>query len=155
VPKRSAALLLHRSRPEGLQVLLVHPGGPFWARRDLGAWSVPKGEIEPGEEPRQAALREFAEETGTTLPPSDLLDLGEIRQKAGKLVQAFAMRGDLDPAAIRSIHVEIAWPPRSGRTISVPEIDRAAWFGLDEAGAKILPAQIPFLERLAELIADP
>ena len=154
MPKRSAALLLYRWRRGGLEVLLVHPGGPFWAKRDLGAWSLPKGEIEPGEDAQSAALREFAEETGTVPPVSDLLDLGEIRQKAGKIVQAFAAEGDLEPASVRSNLIEIAWPPRSGRTMTIPEIDRAEWLGLAEARERILPAQVPLLDRLAGMVVE-
>jgi predicted NUDIX family NTP pyrophosphohydrolase len=152
MPKRSAGLLLYRFGPSGPEVLLVHPGGPFWAKKDLGAWSIPKGEIEPDEEPRAAALREFAEETGTAAPTGPLLDLGEIRQRSGKRVVAFALAGDLDPARIRSNVVEIAWPPRSGRVLTVPEIDRAEWFSLPEARLKMVPAQAAFIGRLAELV---
>lgn len=156
MPKRSAGLLLHRTGGGEIEVLLVHPGGPFWARRDDGAWSIPKGEIDPGEEPRAAAFREFAEETGIDLPAGGLvLDLGEARQKSGKLVRAFATAGDLDPATISSNSVEIAWPPGSGRTITVPEIDRAGWFALAEGRRKILPAQAVFLDRLAAALATP
>ena len=151
--KRSAGILLFRQRPDGPEVLLVHPGGPFWAKKDLGAWSLPKGEIEPDEEPQCAALREFAEETGTALPDGALLDLGTIRQKSGKLVLAFGLEGDLDPALVRSNLVEIRWPPRSGRTLTVPEIDRAAWFTLLDAQHRILPSQAEFLDRLAEHLA--
>jgi predicted NUDIX family NTP pyrophosphohydrolase len=150
MPKRSAGLLLYRSRGGGTEVLLVHPGGPFWAKRDLGAWSIPKGEIDPDEEPIRAALREFAEETGVEPPPGPVIDLGEVRQKGGKLVLAFAAEGELDPEMLRSNLVEIAWPPRSGRTLTVPEIDRAGWFSLAEAREKILAAQVPFLDRLAD-----
>ena len=150
MPKRSAGLLLYRTRAGGTEVLLVHPGGPFWAKRDLGAWSIPKGEIDPDEEPIRAALREFAEETGAEPPPGPVIDLGEVRQKGGKLVLAFAAEGELDPEMLRSNLVEIAWPPRSGRTLTVPEIDRAGWFSLAEAREKILAAQVPFLDRLAD-----
>ena len=151
--KRSAGILLYRRPPEGPEVLLVHPGGPFWAKRDLGAWSIPKGEIEAGEDPRCAALREFAEETGTCLPEArPFLDLGEVKQKSGKVVFAFGLEHDLDPALIRSNLVEIAWPPRSGRKLTVPEIDRAGWFSLTEGREKLLPGQLPFLERLARAL---
>jgi predicted NUDIX family NTP pyrophosphohydrolase len=150
MPKRSAGLLLYRSRGGGAEVLLVHPGGPFWAKRDLGAWSIPKGEIDPDEKPIRAALREFAEETGVEPRPGPVIDLGEVRQKGGKLVLAFAAEGELDPEMLRSNLVEIAWPPRSGRTLTVPEIDRAGWFSLAEAREKILAAQVPFLDRLAD-----
>ena len=150
--KRSAGILLHRRRGEDAEVLLVHPGGPFWAKKDLGAWTIPKGELDPGEDPRACALREFAEETGTVLPPGELLDLGEVRQKAGKVVRAWAAEGDLDAAAVVSNTFEMVWPPRSGQLRSFPEIDRAGWFGLAEARKRILPAQAPFLDRLAELL---
>jgi predicted NUDIX family NTP pyrophosphohydrolase len=150
--KRSAGILLHRRRGEDAEVLLVHPGGPFWAKKDLGAWTIPKGEHTEAEEPMACALREFAEETGTALPPGELLDLGEIRQKAGKIVRAWAAEGDLDAAAVVSNTFEMVWPPRSGQLRSFPEIDRAGWFGLADARERILPAQAPFLDRLAELL---
>jgi predicted NUDIX family NTP pyrophosphohydrolase len=150
--KRSAGILLHRRRGEDAEVLLVHPGGPFWATKDLGAWTIPKGEHAEGEEAMACALREFAEETGTVLPPGELLDLGEVRQKAGKVVRAWAAVGDLDAAAVVSNTFEMVWPPRSGQLRSFPEIDRAGWFGLSEARERILPAQAPFLDRLAELL---
>jgi predicted NUDIX family NTP pyrophosphohydrolase len=150
--KRSAGILLHRRRGEDAEVLLVHPGGPFWATKDLGAWTIPKGEHAEGEEAMACALREFAEETGTVLPPGELLDLGEVRQKAGKVVRAWAAVGDLDAAAVVSNTFEMVWPPRSGQLRSFPEIDRAGWFGLAEARERILPAQAPFLDRLAELL---
>jgi predicted NUDIX family NTP pyrophosphohydrolase len=132
----------------------VHPGGPFWASRDAGAWSIPKGEVDPGEEERTCALREFAEETGTTFDaaPADLRALGEVRQKSGKVVTAWALEGDLDADAIVSSTFELEWPPRSGRTQTFPEVDRAAWLALGAAREKLLPAQHPFLDRLAELV---
>mgnify|MGYP003680623394 CR=1 FL=1 len=138
---------MYRSRGGALEVLLVHPGGPFWRRRDRGAWSIPKGEHGPDEEPAAAAKREFAEELGL---PADgpLLPLGEVRQKAGKIVTAFALAGDCDTAAIRSNAFEVEWPPRSGRLQRFPEVDRAEWFTLTAAREKILPAQQPFLDRL-------
>jgi predicted NUDIX family NTP pyrophosphohydrolase len=155
MPRRSAGILLYR-RPPGreLEVLLVHPGGPFWARRDAGAWSIPKGEIDPGEEERACALRELAEETGTAFEADEeeLLALGEVRQGSGKLVTAWALAGDLDADAIVSATFEMEWPPRSGRTQTFPEVDRAAWLPLDAAREKLLPAQRPFLERLAAAI---
>jgi predicted NUDIX family NTP pyrophosphohydrolase len=150
VPKRSAGLLVFRRRGGGLEVLLVHPGGPLWARRDLGAWSIPKGEIEAGEDPLAAARREVEEETGLRAA-GPFSALGEIRQPGGKRVLAWAMPGDFDPAALRSIAFELEWPPRSGRRQSFPEVDRAAWFPLAEARRRILPAQAPLLDRLAEL----
>jgi predicted NUDIX family NTP pyrophosphohydrolase len=146
--KRSAGILLYRRAGEGLEVLLVHPGGPFWAKKDLGAWSIPKGEHDEGEDALAAALREFAEETGTALPPGALADLGTVKQRAGKVIQAWAAEGDLDAAAVRSNTFSMEWPPRSGRTQEFPEIDRAAWFGLAEARERINPAQAAFLDRL-------
>jgi predicted NUDIX family NTP pyrophosphohydrolase len=155
VPKRSAGIVLFRRAGAELEVLLVHPGGPFWARRDAGAWSVPKGEVDPGEDERACALRELEEETGGAFPdapPDVLLPLGEVRQKSGKVVVAWALEGDLDADAIAcSTMVELEWPPRSGRTQAFPEVDRAGWFELDAARAKLNPAQAPFLDRLAEL----
>jgi len=145
VVKRSAGVLLRR--PSG-EVLLVHPGGPFWSKRDEGAWSIPKGEYADGEDPEAAARREFAEELGVDAPAS-LTDLGTVRQKNGKEVRAFLASGDLDVAAVVSNTFTMEWPPRSGRTAEFPEIDRAAWFSLDEARAKVNPAQAAFLERLA------
>jgi predicted NUDIX family NTP pyrophosphohydrolase len=152
---RSAGILLHRRLTAGLEVLLVHPGGPFWARRDEGAWSIPKGEYGPDEDPLAAARREFEEELGTPPPAGPAEDLGEVRQKAGKLVRAFALEGDLDVEEIHSNTFPLEWPPRSGRTIEVPEVDRAEWFSLDEAGKKINPAQAELLERLAAIASRP
>jgi predicted NUDIX family NTP pyrophosphohydrolase len=152
MPKRSAGLLLYRRVEEGgLEVLLVHPGGPYWAKRDDGAWSVPKGELEEGEDPLDAAIREFREELGSH-PPTDRppVFLGEVRQSSGKLVSAWALEGDLDAGAVSSETFTMEWPPRSGRQSEFPEIDRAAWFGLDEARKRINPAQAAFLDRLAE-----
>jgi predicted NUDIX family NTP pyrophosphohydrolase len=154
MPPRSAGILLYRRRPAGVEVLLVHPGGPFWAKRDDGAWSLPKGLIEPGEEPVAAALREFEEELGA--PPvtsSPAVHLGVVVQKGGKHVEAWAVEGDFDAAAISSSSFTIEWPPRSGRMRSFPEVDRADWFGLTAAGRKLLASQSPFLERLSRLLA--
>ncbi len=145
--KRSSGILLFRRTGE-LEVLLVHPGGPFWAKKDLGAWSIPKGEHDAEEEALAAALREFAEETGSTPDMGELEDLGTVRQKSGKVVQAWALAGDLDADAIRSNTFTMEWPPRSGRQAEFPEVDRAAWFSLDEARERILPAQAAFLDRL-------
>ena len=148
--RRSAGILLYRDGTHGLEVLLVHPGGPFWARRDAGAWSIPKGEYGDDEDPRACALREFAEETGTVLPAGELVELGSVTQKSGKVVSAWATEGDLDADAVRSNTFTIEWPPRSGRSATFPEIDRAGWFGLEAAREKVVPAQADFLDRLAE-----
>jgi predicted NUDIX family NTP pyrophosphohydrolase len=143
----SAGILMWRRSARGdVEVLLGHFGGPFWAKRDAGAWVIPKGLIEEGESAEQAARREFAEELGTA-PEGPLIPLGSIRQKGGKWVEAFALEGDLDAAAILSNNFTLEWPPKSGRFASHPEIDRAAWFGLAEARTKILPSQLPILDR--------
>jgi predicted NUDIX family NTP pyrophosphohydrolase len=148
---RSAGLLLWRRRGGALEVLLVHPGGPFWRNRDLGAWSIPKGEYPPDEDPETAARREFAEELGTT--PQDILQpLGEIRQAGGKRVIAFALEGDLDAGAVQSNEFEMEWPPRSGRMRRFPEVDRASWFALPAAREKILAGQRPLLDRLEAMV---
>jgi predicted NUDIX family NTP pyrophosphohydrolase len=146
--RASAGILLHRDSGRGLEVLLVHPGGPFWARRDAGAWSIPKGEYSPEEDPLQAARREFAEELGSQAPAGEPADLGEVRQKSGKVVRAWAMAGDLDADTIVSNTFALEWPPRSGRVNEFPEVDRAEWFDLDRAREKINPAQAAFLDRL-------
>ena len=150
MPKHSAGLLLYRLTEGRPEVLLVHPGGPFWARRDAGAWSIPKGEYEPGDDPRTCALREFEEETGAAFPPGELIDLGDVKQKGGKVVSAWAAEGDLDADAVRSNTVTMEWPPRSGRTGEFPEVDRAGWFGVDAAREKLVAAQAEFLDRLLE-----
>jgi predicted NUDIX family NTP pyrophosphohydrolase len=152
--RRSAGIVLYRAGDGGPEVLLVHPGGPFWAKKDLGAWSIPKGEYEPGEDPQACALREFEEETGTALPEQALVELGAVVQKAGKEVTAWAARGDLDPATVRSNSFTMQWPPRSGREQEFPEIDRAEWFALDEARAKLVAAQADLLDRLVERVPD-
>ncbi len=149
VPAQSAGILVHRRRDGRLEVLLVHPGGPFWARRDEGAWSIPKGEYDAGEEPLAAARREFEEELGSPPPDGPFDELGDVRQKSGKRVRAWAVEGDLDASAAHSNTFELEWPPRSGRMIEAPEIDRAEWFGLEEARRRINPAQVELLERLA------
>jgi predicted NUDIX family NTP pyrophosphohydrolase len=153
--RRSAGLLLYRGPAAGVEVLLVHPGGPAWARRDLGAWSIPKGEYEDGEEPLAAARREFAEELGSPAPDGDAHDLGEIRQKSGKRVRAWALAGDLDPGTVASNTFTIEWPPRSGRTEEFPEVDRAQWFGPEEARGKLNPAQAELIDRLLAAIGAP
>ena len=145
---RSAGILLHRSRDGALEVLLVHPGGPFWARKDEGAWSIPKGEHGDDEEPLAVARREFEEEIGRPPPEGPLLELGEVRQSGGKVVAAWALEADVDVSEIESNSFEIEWPPRSGRMQSFPEIDRAEWFTLADAREKLNPAQVEFLDRL-------
>lgn len=152
MPAPSAGLLVYRGTADVLEVFLVHPGGPFWARKDLGAWSIPKGEISPDEDPLPAARREFEEETGSAVE-GPTLALGEIRQAGGKRVQAWAVRGDLDASQVRSNTFEIEWPPRSGRMRAFPEVDRAAWFAIDEARRRILPSQAPLLDRLLAALA--
>jgi predicted NUDIX family NTP pyrophosphohydrolase len=145
--KTSAGILLVRRREHGLEVFLVHPGGPFWARKDLGAWSIPKGEIAEGEDPLAAARRELQEETGFTFD-GDARPLTPLRQPSGKTVIAFAVEGDCDPAALRSNLFSMEWPPKSGQHAEFPEVDRGAWFPLEEARAKILKGQAPFLDEL-------
>jgi predicted NUDIX family NTP pyrophosphohydrolase len=148
---RSAGLLLFRRRPAGVEVFLVHPGGPFWTRRDLGAWTIPKGGIADGEDPLAAACREFEEETGFA-PSPPFIDLGEIRQRGGKTVLAWACEGDADPARATSNTVLIEWPPRSGQRLEIPEADQWAWFDLRTARLKMNPAQGEFLDRLDALL---
>lgn len=147
--KLAAGVLLFRRGPEGIDVLLVHPGGPLWANRDEAAWSVPKGEPEPGEDVLAAAEREFAEETGTPVPPGVRLALGEVRQASGKRVHVWAVEGDLDASACTSNTCTIEWPRGSGRSIEIPEIDRAAWFSLADARRKLVRAQAVLPDRLA------
>jgi predicted NUDIX family NTP pyrophosphohydrolase len=148
----SAGILLYRWLNGQLLVLLVHPGGPFWRHRDLGAWSIPKGELRPGEDGEAAARREFAEELGDR-PPGALAPIGAIRQRGGKHVEAFAAEGDFDVAGVRSNTFQISWPPGSGRTASFPEVDRAEWFTLPIAREKILASQAPLLDRLEQFCA--
>lgn len=147
----SAGILMYRRRDGNVQVLLVHPGGPFWRRRDLGAWSISKGEPAPGETNEAAARREFCEELGAD-PAGALIPLGSIRQRGGKTVEAYAAKGDFDVAAFRcTSRCEIEWPPRSGRLQSFPEVDQAHWWSLPEAFKRILPGQCPLLDRLHTL----
>ncbi|WP_324784943.1 NUDIX domain-containing protein [Streptomyces sp. H51] len=149
--RHSAGLLLYRRTGEGLEVLLGHMGGPFFARRDAGAWTVPKGEYEPGEEPaREAARREFQEELGLPPPDGEAVPLGEVRQSGGKVVTAWAVEADLDPATVVPGTFRMEWPPRSGRLEEFPELDRVAWFALARAREVIVRAQTAFLDRLAE-----
>jgi len=152
VAEHSAGILLYRRGSKGLEVLLVHPGGPFWQRRDAGAWQIPKGKIDHGEELLAAALREFKEELGVTLEGT-ARPLTRIRQAAGKWVDTFAVEGDLDADSIVSETFEMEWPPKSGRIQAYPEIDRACWFTLDEARPKMLISQMPLLDELAALLA--
>jgi len=150
--KSSAGLLMFRRIPR-LEVLLVHLGGPFWAKKDVGAWFVPKGEIEAGEDVLKAAQREFREETGIE-PRGPFLPLGSVKNKSGKTVTAWAFEGDCDPTQIRSNTFRMEWPPRSGKTAEFPEVDRAAFFGLNEAQVKMNAAESEFLRRLSKLISD-
>lgn len=149
----SAGILLYRLHEGALSVLLAHPGGPYWARKDHGAWSLPKGELAPGEPPEVAARREFREETGHDAE-GPLVPLGTCRQRSGKQVHAFAVEGEFDPASLVSNAIEIEWPPRSGVRKAIPEIDRVAWFDLATARERILPAQAVFLERLEQLLGN-
>ncbi|WP_026380172.1 NUDIX domain-containing protein [Afifella pfennigii] len=148
MPPRSAGILMYRRRPWGPEVLLVHPGGPYWAKKDKGAWTIPKGLLEAGEEPLAAALREFSEETGLAAEGEAIL-LGTFRQAGGKHVTAFAVEGDADLAAFKSNLFEMEWPPRSGRLARFAEADRAGWFQIQEARGKILKSQVPILRALA------
>jgi predicted NUDIX family NTP pyrophosphohydrolase len=147
MPKTAAGLLLYRRRSLGVEVLLAHPGGPFWARKDLGAWTIPKGEIDPGEDPVSAARREFREEIGLDVT-APVEPLGQIKQPGGKIVLIWTAEGDFDPARLASNTFEMEWPKGSGHVRIFPEVDRAAWFDLGEARRRILPGQAPFLEAL-------
>jgi predicted NUDIX family NTP pyrophosphohydrolase len=145
----SAGILLYRTREGTREVLLAHPGGPFWARRDEGAWSIPKGEVDPGEDPYAAARREFAEELGAHPPDGEPLPLGEVRLKSRKRVVAWALEGDFEPSQLVSMTFETEWPPRSGRVETFPEVDRAEWFDLETARVKLNAGQVPLLDALA------
>lgn len=147
MPKRSAGLLMYRKRDRGLEVLLAHPGGPFWANKDRGAWSIPKGEYGAGEDPLEAAKREFEEETGFAAN-GICNELGQVRQAGGKIVSVWAFEGDCDPGNLISNRCQVEWPPRSGSLIDFPEVDRGAWFSLTEARECILKSQEPFLDAL-------
>jgi len=151
VAEHSAGILLYRRGSKGLEVLLVHPGGPFWQKRDAGAWQIPKGKIDEGEELLDAALREFEEELGVR-PQGAARAMTRIRQAAGKWVDTFLIEGDLDEDAIVSNRFEMEWPPRSGRVQTYPEVDRACWFALYEARDKMLPSQIPLLDELETML---
>jgi predicted NUDIX family NTP pyrophosphohydrolase len=152
VAATSAGILLYRRRADAVEVLLVHPGGPFWAKKDEGAWSIPKGEVDEGEDFRACALRELEEELGAppALAAEQLIELGSVRQKSGKLVHCWAAEADFDLATLRSNTFSLEWPPRSGRQREFPEVDRAEWFGLETAKRKIDPAQAELLERLPD-----
>jgi predicted NUDIX family NTP pyrophosphohydrolase len=153
MPKRSAGLLMYRQKKH-LEVLLVHPGGPFWAKKDHGAWSIPKGEYLDSEEPLAAALREFAEETG--FPASGpFLELGDLKQPGGKIISAWAFAGDADPKDLRSNTFTLEWPPRSGRQVEFPEVDRASWYSMEQAKQRLVPGQCEFLDRLQSCLRSP
>jgi|HubBroStandDraft_5_1064220.scaffolds.fasta_scaffold06213_5 predicted NUDIX family NTP pyrophosphohydrolase len=147
--RQSAGILLFRHRYARLEVFLAHPGGPFWSRKDAASWTIPKGEFEKGEEPLAAAIREFQEETSFPAR-GEFIDLGMIKQKSGKLVYAWALEGDCDPSKLSSNTCEIEWPPRSGKKLEIPEVDRGAWFSLEEAREKMMTGQLPFLDTLTE-----
>lgn len=160
MPRQSAGLLVHRTPAGGdgspeVEVLLVHPGGPYWKRRDDGWWTIPKGEVELGEDPLAAAEREFEEELGLPAPPGPRAPLGEVVQSGGKRVRAWAVAGDLDVALVEAGTFELEWPPRSGVLRAFPEVDRVEWYPLGEARVKILPGQLPLLDRLLELTGGP
>lgn len=154
MPKRSAGILMFRRKHDGLEVFLVHPGGPFWVKKDLGAWTVPKGEYAEDEEPLAAAKREFQEETGFSAA-GDFIELGEVRQNSGKIVTAFAVEGDCEPDKLVSNFCPVEWPPRSGRQIEIPEVDRGAWFSVEEARRRIFSSQSPFLDILVGKLREP
>jgi len=151
MPKRSAGILMYRRGEGSLELLLVHPGGPFWARKDLGAWSIPKGEYSATEDPLAVAIREFEEETGAR-PHGTFMPLGELVQRGGKIVTAFAVEGDFDPATLKSNTFELEWPPKSGRRATFPEVDRAQWFTPEAARDKMLDAQREFIMRLTKAV---
>lgn len=154
VAKVSAGLLVYRARPgQVIEVLLVHPGGPFWARKENGAWSIPKGELDGSDDPLAVAEREFQEELGQPSPSGSRRPLGEVVQAGGKHVIAWAVEGDLDVTVVESNRFEMEWPPRSGTIQSFPEVDRAEWFGADAARDKLVPAQVELVDRLLDLLA--
>jgi predicted NUDIX family NTP pyrophosphohydrolase len=153
MPKRSAGILLFRGKGAELRLLLVHPGGPFWAKKALGAWSIPKGEYQEGEDPLAVARREFEEELGSPAPAGEATELGELVQPSRKVVTAYAIEGNFDVGTLRSNLFEMEWPPKTGRLQSFPEVDRAQWFSVEKAREKILPGQSPFIDRLLERLA--
>ena len=150
----SAGLILYRMTDDGIEVLIGHPGGPFWAKKDAGAWSIPKGLIEPGEAALATAIREFTEETGFEVPAGEPISLGSVTQKSGKRIQAWALRGDADPAKLDSNPVVMKWPPRTGSSISFPELDRVIWATPDIAAEKLNRAQVPLVTRLVQHVSD-
>jgi predicted NUDIX family NTP pyrophosphohydrolase len=154
LPKRSAGILLYRAGQGGVEVLLVHPGGPFWAKKDLGAWSIPKGEYQQGEDPLAVAVREFEEETGQRPPAATPLELGTVRQRGGKVLDAWALAGDLDTGATSSNTFTMEWPPRSGQRREFPEVDRAGWFDPATAREKLVAAQAELVDRLLAALAE-
>lgn len=154
MPKRSAGIVAYRLNSTGPEVLLVHPGGPFYARKDLGVWSIPKGEYCDGENPIDVARREFNEETGNVIHSNNLIPLSPVRLKSGKEILAWAVAADFDECFIKSNEFEMEWPPRSGRMQSFPEVDRAAWLGLDEARNKLNPAQVPLINEIEKVLRE-
>lgn len=152
MPVKSAGILFYRLVQKSAEVLLVHPGGPFWAKKDTGVWSIPKGELAPGEEPLAAAIREVEEETGV-IAKGDFIELTPVRQKSGKLVMAWALAQDIDATQIKSNTFEMEWPPKSGNTKAFPEVDKAGWFSLQVAKEKIIAGQLPLLDELVQLIS--
>jgi predicted NUDIX family NTP pyrophosphohydrolase len=152
--KTSAGLLMYRLHEKAIEVFLVHPGGPFWSKKDLGAWSIPKGEYRRNEDPLAAAQREFAEETGVQPGQPSFIELAPATQSGGKAIRAWAFEGDADPATIVSNTFSMEWPPRSGQQQTFPEVDRAAWFSIEEATERILKGQIPLLSELQRLLSD-
>lgn len=153
--KQSAGILVYRKVGSGIEVLIVHPGGPFWAKKDKGAWSIPKGEFTDEENPLVAAKREFAEELGSSAPDGVYQEIGQTKTKSGKIIHAWALQGDLDIAAIKSNTFEMEWPPRSGQQQQFQEVDKAAWYPPQKAMAKLNPAQVVFVERLVEALGLP
>jgi predicted NUDIX family NTP pyrophosphohydrolase len=152
--KQSAGILMYRRKGNAMEFLLVHPGGPFWANKDLGAWSIPKGEYDDGEDALSAAKREFTEELGSPPPTRPYLDLGSVKQKSRKTITAFAVEGDFDPLTLTSNQFELEWPSKSGRKTSFPEVDGVEWFALAEARVKIQSGQVHFIDRLVEILGD-
>lgn len=153
--KRSAGLLLYRRSGDSVEVLIAHPGGPIWSRRDLASWSIPKGALNgPDEDLVDAARREFREETGHPPPDGTPIDLGEVRMRSGKTVHGYALEGDMEPGTLRSMRVEVEWPPKSGRLLNVPEIDRVVWASPEEARRRLNPAQSAFVDRLLKVLEE-